>query len=52
MEIVSPKIPSMMQKIRDLKDDGLQPVIYCWRGGMRSKAVTTFITYAGVSIPV
>ncbi|GLB59930.1 tRNA 2-selenouridine(34) synthase MnmH [Cytobacillus sp. NCCP-133] len=51
MEIVSPKIPSMLKKIRDLKEKGLQPVIYCWRGGMRSKAVTTFISYAGVSIP-
>lgn len=38
MEIVSPKIPSMMQKIRDLKNDGFQPVIYCWRGGMRKES--------------
>lgn len=51
MEMVSPKIPSMLKRIRDLKEEGYQPVIYCWRGGMRSKAVTTFITYAGVSIP-
>jgi tRNA 2-selenouridine synthase len=51
MEMVSPKIPSMLGKIRDLKNEGYQPVIYCWRGGMRSKSVATFLTYAGVSFP-
>lgn len=51
MEIVSPKIPSILGKIKALQDDGHQPVIYCWRGGMRSKAVATFISFAGISIP-
>lgn len=51
MEMVSPKIPSMLGEIRNLYNNGCQPVIYCWRGGMRSKSVATFLTYAGVSYP-
>lgn len=47
MEVVSPKIPSMLDEIRSLMKNG-QPVIYCWRGGMRSRSVATFLEYAGV----
>lgn len=49
MEVVSPKLPTMLSKIRALTKDGKQPVIYCWRGGMRSRSVVTFLEYAGVS---
>ena len=49
MEIVSAKIPDMLGKIRDLMQDGGHPVIYCWRGGMRSKSVATFLSFAGLS---
>ncbi|MFE8697324.1 tRNA 2-selenouridine(34) synthase MnmH [Cytobacillus sp. FJAT-53684] len=51
MEIVSPKIPSMLGQIRELHENGHLPVIYCWRGGMRSKAVATFMAFAGISLP-
>ncbi|QED46793.1 tRNA 2-selenouridine(34) synthase MnmH [Cytobacillus dafuensis] len=51
MEVVSPKLPSILGQIKALKEKGMQPVIYCWRGGMRSKAVATFLSFAGISIP-
>ncbi|WP_042355416.1 tRNA 2-selenouridine(34) synthase MnmH [Bacillus rubiinfantis] len=47
MEIVSPKIPSMLQKIKSYSEQG-ELVIHCWRGGMRSKAVVTFLEFAGI----
>ncbi|WP_102273066.1 tRNA 2-selenouridine(34) synthase MnmH [Cytobacillus massiliigabonensis] len=51
MELVSPKIPSILMEIKEIHEKGSEPVIYCWRGGMRSKAVATFIAFAGISVP-
>lgn len=51
MEVVSPKIPAILGELKAINEQGSQPVIYCWRGGMRSKAVATFISFAGISIP-
>ncbi|MDQ0271553.1 tRNA 2-selenouridine(34) synthase MnmH [Cytobacillus purgationiresistens] len=51
MEVVSPKIPSILTEVTALSKNGYQPFIYCWRGGMRSKAVTTFLEYAGTPFP-
>lgn len=49
MEMVSPKIPFLLQSIKDAASiTGEQPIIHCWRGGMRSKAVVTFLDYAGI----
>lgn len=48
MEIVSPKLPEMLKKIKKVADGGKTPVLYCWRGGMRSKSVATFCEYAGL----
>ncbi|MGG3470076.1 tRNA 2-selenouridine(34) synthase MnmH [Neobacillus pocheonensis] len=47
MELVSPKIPNLLQTIKSIKADG-ELVIHCWRGGMRSKAVVTFLEFAGL----
>ncbi|AZU62995.1 tRNA 2-selenouridine(34) synthase MnmH [Neobacillus mesonae] len=47
MELVSPKIPDMLQKIKSYSKDR-ELVIHCWRGGMRSKAVVTFLEFAGI----
>lgn len=49
MEIVSPKLPGLLSEIKDLKKSGAEPVIHCWRGGMRSKSVASFLDYAGIS---
>ncbi|MEH7346302.1 tRNA 2-selenouridine(34) synthase MnmH [Bacillus sp. JJ1532] len=51
MEVVSPKLPSILGQIKALLDEGKKPVVYCWRGGMRSKSVATFLSFAGISIP-
>jgi tRNA 2-selenouridine synthase len=48
MEIVSPKIPAIMTELRNLIDKGYHPVINCWRGGMRSKSVCTFMDFSGL----
>lgn len=48
MEIVSPKIPSLLGQIKDLEKTGARPVVYCWRGGSRSKSVATFLELSGI----
>lgn len=50
MEIVSPKIPMILSKIKKQIHLGLTPVLYCWRGGMRSKSVTYFAKLAGLEV--
>lgn len=49
MEIVSPKLPQILGQIREIRENGNEPVMYCWRGGMRSKAMATFLEFAGLS---
>jgi tRNA 2-selenouridine synthase len=48
MEIVSPKLPAILHQIKNLEDSGAQPVIHCWRGGSRSKAVASFLEFSGI----
>jgi tRNA 2-selenouridine synthase len=48
MEFVSPAIPALLTQIKELNKDGRVPVLFCWRGGMRSKAIATFADFAGV----
>jgi tRNA 2-selenouridine synthase len=48
MEFVSPKIPSLLNQIKEVMSNGEELVIHCWRGGMRSKAVVTFLEFAGI----
>jgi tRNA 2-selenouridine synthase len=48
MELVSPKIPNLLQQIKETLTDDSELIIHCWRGGMRSKAVVTFLEFAGL----
>ncbi|WP_079509375.1 tRNA 2-selenouridine(34) synthase MnmH [Mesobacillus jeotgali] len=48
MEVVSPKLPGLLGEIKEMKKTGSEPVIHCWRGGMRSKSVASFLEFAGV----
>lgn len=49
MELVSPKIPMLLKSIKDaVGQTHEQPIIHCWRGGMRSKAILTFLDFAGI----
>jgi len=38
LRLITPKLPALMQELRRLSAEG-DPVIYCWRGGLRSKSV-------------
>lgn len=48
MEMVSPKIPLLLQTIKNYVSNDTELIIHCWRGGMRSKAVVTFLEFAGI----
>ncbi|MBP1932948.1 tRNA 2-selenouridine(34) synthase MnmH [Ammoniphilus resinae] len=50
MNVVSSKIPELMKTIRQEIEAGKQPIIYCWRGGMRSKSVCTFAEFSGLNV--
>ncbi|BAI81529.1 rhodanese domain protein [Deferribacter desulfuricans SSM1] len=50
VEIVSPKIPQFINKIKKLVDNGKETVIYCWRGGDRSEAMCAFAKLAGLNV--
>ncbi|MDF2903964.1 MAG: tRNA 2-selenouridine synthase [Bacillus sp. (in: firmicutes)] len=50
MELVSPYIPTLLSQIKELTKNGLVPVLFCWRGGMRSRAVATFLEFSGIPV--
>lgn len=48
VELVAPRIPEMLTAIRAAYAGCTGPVIvFCWRGGMRSRALTSFLELAG-----
>ena len=47
--LVAPKIPAMVEQAADLQSGTALPVVvFCWRGGMRSLALTQFLELAGI----
>jgi tRNA 2-selenouridine synthase len=49
VELVAPKIPAMLREVATSLEGRRPPVVvFCWRGGMRSKALTTFLDLAGI----
>lgn len=49
VELVSPRIPELIGQVRAAMGGRKPPVIvFCWRGGMRSRALTTFLDLAGI----
>jgi len=49
VDLVAPKIPRMIRAVAEALKGRTPPVIvFCWRGGMRSKALTTFLDLAGI----
>ncbi len=47
--LVAPKIPAMVEQAADLQSGTSLPVVvFCWRGGMRSLALTQFLELAGI----
>ena len=50
MEIVSPKLPSMLKEIKNLIEAGKVPLLFCWRGGMRGMSMATFAGFSGLRV--
>ena len=47
--IVAPKIPSLIDMVEQARPQGANVVVvFCWRGGMRSRALTQFLELAGL----
>ncbi len=50
IELVAPKIPQLLEQIEAARQGHPGPVIlFCWRGGMRSLALTSFCNLAGIA---
>lgn len=49
VQLVAPKIPAMIEQVETMRlaGSGLV-VVFCWRGGMRSRALTQFLDLAGI----
>lgn len=50
MELVSPKLPNLLSEVKHHASSDQVPLIYCWRGGMRSQAITHFAHLAGLEV--
>lgn len=49
IELVAPRIPALLEQIETARCGHKGPVVvFCWRGGMRSLAMTSFLNLAGI----
>ncbi|MDT8440169.1 MAG: tRNA 2-selenouridine(34) synthase MnmH [Desulfuromonadales bacterium] len=49
VQIVAPKIPTLLDQVAAARPAGAGlTVVFCWRGGMRSRALTQFLELAGM----
>ncbi len=48
LTLVSAKLPALVAGIRDQYRSGRTVVVYCWRGGMRSKSVVGILDIMGI----
>ncbi|PKL47224.1 MAG: tRNA 2-selenouridine(34) synthase MnmH [Candidatus Riflebacteria bacterium HGW-Riflebacteria-2] len=49
IELVSPRIPQILQQVDTARNANSPPaIIFCWRGGARSLAITSFLDLAGI----
>lgn len=48
LAIVSAKLPALVGSIRDHHKSGRAVIVYCWRGGMRSKSVVGILEIMGI----
>ncbi|TGE32250.1 tRNA 2-selenouridine(34) synthase MnmH [Desulfosporosinus sp. Sb-LF] len=49
LRIVSPKLPDLVKTVEKLSREG-PLVLFCWRGGMRSKSLATVVELMGIPI--
>ncbi len=50
LKIVSPKLYEFYMKFKELQKHGRPIVVYCWRGGLRSIAMCSFISGMGIKV--
>lgn len=51
IEIFSKKLPDFFQQVKHVHEENVGPiVVYCWRGGMRSKSVVSFLGSLGLPL--
>ena len=50
LSIASAKLPDIVSQIRNLYKLGHPVVVYCWRGGMRSKSIVTILNLLGMQV--
>ncbi len=50
IKLVSPKLYHFYKRFKELEKKGKQIVIYCWRGGMRSVAMCSFLSGTGIKV--
>lgn len=49
LSIISPKLPQLIKKVEEFSKRG-PLVLFCWRGGMRSKSLATVVELMGIPI--
>lgn len=49
LSVVSAKLPNIIEQIRQLSKDDQKVIVYCWRGGMRSKSIVSVLEMMGIS---
>lgn len=48
LSIIAPKIPDLIEEIFSHKERSRPIVVHCWRGGLRSEAVASVLSIAGI----
>jgi len=48
LRLISPKIPDLIDQMLEIRRSGQPMVVHCWRGGLRSEAVASFLSVIGV----
>lgn len=48
LAIIAPKIPELIEEILRHKERTRSIVVHCWRGGLRSEAVSSVLSIAGI----
>ncbi|MFC4769393.1 tRNA 2-selenouridine(34) synthase MnmH [Effusibacillus consociatus] len=49
LRIASAKLPELVKAVSEAAEDK-EPVVYCWRGGMRSKSIATVLDLMGMPV--
>jgi len=51
VDLTAPKLPELARRVRmELENRRSPGIVFCWRGGMRSRAMTTLLALAGLPV--